>query len=236
MKCFFENCNLKELSQLSRVYYLTRVINKKNRRTAGLDYYPTQIKPPLEPQLLLVDKLPPLSEPPSKAKTKIFFLVFWLWQAGQGGLWSASEKRNHMPESDRSIECGECGFAGDEPVDIEASKRRSCPNCGSLRRHVRLSYIETLVIHEKTKLKARSPGGGKPRYEAIEGDDLNRKTGIWMRLHRVIDRANNWYHERIIDTQTNTVVHVSDESLDKHIGHGSDKRRQNNKSNDAIGV
>jgi hypothetical protein len=57
-----------------------------------------------------------------------------------------------------------------------------------------------------------------------------------MRLHRVIDRANNWYHERIIDTQTNIVVHVSDESLDKHIGHGSDKRRQNNKSNDAIGV
>jgi hypothetical protein len=76
---------VKELSQLSRVYYLTRVINKKKRRTAGLDYYPTQVKPPLEPQLLLVDKLPPLSEPPSKAKTKIFFLVFWLWQAGQVG-------------------------------------------------------------------------------------------------------------------------------------------------------
>jgi hypothetical protein len=86
---------------------------QKNWRTTGLDYYPTQVKRPLEPQLLLVDELPPLSKPPSKAKTKIFFLVFWLWQAGQGGLWSASEKRNHMPESDRSIECGECGFAGD---------------------------------------------------------------------------------------------------------------------------
>jgi hypothetical protein len=138
-----------------------------------------------------------------------------------------------MPESGTSIECGECGFPVDEPVDLEASKRRPCPDCGSLKRHVRLSYSETIIVHEKSKLKARSPGGGKSRYEAIEGDDLNQKTGIWIKLHRVIDRANNWYHERIIDSQTNTVVHESDEPLDKHIGHGSDHKRQNKKSVDA---
>jgi hypothetical protein len=137
-----------------------------------------------------------------------------------------------MPESGRSIECGECGFPIDEPVDSEASKRRPCPNCGSLRRHVRLSYSETLSLHEKSKIIARPSGGGKPTYEAIEGDDLNRKNGVWMRLHRVIDRAKNRYHERIIDPRTNTIIHESDEPLDKHIGHGSDHREQKEKSDD----
>jgi hypothetical protein len=142
----------------------------------------------------------------------------------------SSKKRCCMPETGRSIECGECGFPIDEPVDLEASKRLPCPKCGSLKRKVRLSYSDTVFIHEKRKIKARSPDRGRPRYEAVEGDDLSLKSGIWMKIYRIIDRANNWYHERILNPRTNKVVHECDEPLDEHTGHGSDRRKHDKPS------
>jgi hypothetical protein len=65
--------------------------------------YPAQLKPPLEPQPLLVEALVPPNELPSEAKDEIFFLVSWLWQEGQAGFMLASEKRitfsNSLPHS-----------------------------------------------------------------------------------------------------------------------------------------
>jgi hypothetical protein len=138
-----------------------------------------------------------------------------------------------MPETSRSIECGVCGFPIEEPFDLEASKRHPCPKCGSLKRHIPISIGGNISFHKKLKIQARSSGGGKPRFEAIEGDDLNRKTGIWMKLHRVFDRANNWYHEKIIDPRTDEVVHECSEPLDEHIGHGATRTEQDMKSEDA---
>jgi hypothetical protein len=61
------------------------------------------VKPPLEPQLPPAEALVPLDELPSDENTEIFLLVFRLWQAGQDGVWSASEKRtifsNSPPQS-----------------------------------------------------------------------------------------------------------------------------------------
>lgn len=38
-----------------------------------------------------------------------------------------------------------------------------------------------------------------------------------------IDRRNNRYFEEIFDDQSNETIHLCDEPLDKHIGHGSAK-------------
>jgi hypothetical protein len=67
------------------------------------DHYPAQENPPLELQLLPLEAALCLDEPPSAAKTDIFFFVFLLWHAGQACAWSASEKRtifsNSSPQS-----------------------------------------------------------------------------------------------------------------------------------------
>jgi hypothetical protein len=55
---------------------------------------PAQLNPPDDPQLLLeVEKFPPPGEALNEAGAEIFFLVSWLWQAGQAGIKSTSEKR-----------------------------------------------------------------------------------------------------------------------------------------------
>jgi hypothetical protein len=61
--------------------------------------YPVQVKPPPEPQLLPVGTPALLEVLPSDAKAEIFFFVFRLWQDGQDGLWSASEKRTIFSKS-----------------------------------------------------------------------------------------------------------------------------------------
>jgi hypothetical protein len=61
---------------------------------------------------------------------------------------------------------------------------------------------DTLHVREKIGMKGRRPGLKRPFVEQIAGDDLHRKTGRWMRLHRVIDRIRNWYSERVVDPDT----------------------------------
>jgi hypothetical protein len=74
-------------------------------------------------------------------------------------------------------------------------------------------------------MKARDPKGGRPKYEAVQGDDLHRKTGIWMKLTRIIDRANDWYQEIVTNPQTGEEVHKIEEPLSEHRGHGSAKKK-----------
>lgn len=137
-----------------------------------------------------------------------------------------------MPETSRTIECADCGRILDEPVEGIASGQVPCPYCGSLRRHVRLSFSETLALHERVKLKARDPKGGRPRYEAVQGDDLSRKTGRWMKLTRIIDRARDWYQEIVTDPRTGEAVHKTEEPLSQHRFHGSAKRQVCNSTDD----
>jgi hypothetical protein len=66
-------------------------------------FYPAQLNPPREPQLLLAETLDRLSEFPRAAIVDIFLRVSWPWQEGQSGLWLAWEKgtifSNSSPQS-----------------------------------------------------------------------------------------------------------------------------------------
>jgi hypothetical protein len=48
------------------------------------------------------------------------------------------------------------------------------------------------VDHWKWHIKRRRGGKGRPYREEIDGDDLQRSTGRWMRLTRAIDRSVDW--------------------------------------------
>jgi hypothetical protein len=61
-------------------------------------------------------------------------------------------------------------------------------------------------------------------YEEVGGDDLHRKTGLWSRLLRIIDRQNNRYKEEITNAETGEVLRSVDEPLSDHKDRGSARK------------
>ena len=90
----------------------------------------------------------------------------------------------------------------------------------------------TIESHVSVRTKARSPAGtrrglsGERTFqETWSGDDYHRDSGIWQRLERVVDRANNWYFERVVAADGTIVVEQS-HPLSEHQGHGAAKYRR----------
>lgn len=121
------------------------------------------------------------------------------------------------------VHCGACQARLEEDPHAPAEQRGPCPHCGSASRHFKVSMSETVTVRSKLTAKGRRTGERQPFIEQTVGDDLHRKTGRWMKLHRVIDRLKNWYNERVTDPATGDVVHECDEPLTEHRGHGSAK-------------
>ena len=121
------------------------------------------------------------------------------------------------------VYCAACEATVEENPHAPVEKRLPCPHCGSLSRRNDVNISGTLTFHSKLGAKGRHSGEKRPFVEQTVGDDLHRKSGRWMRLHRLIDRMNNWYHERVTDAATGRVVHECSEALTKHRGHGSAK-------------
>jgi hypothetical protein len=128
----------------------------------------------------------------------------------------------------QSVACGNCGLKLEEnpgPPD----ERTGCPQCGSTLRHLSVSVSETVKFHEMLGLKGRH-AEGRPFIELKQGDDLHRKSGRWMLLERVIDRAKNWYREVVTDPETGKVIHQCEEPLSEHQGHGTAQKGAKKKS------
>jgi len=123
------------------------------------------------------------------------------------------------------VQCDECRERIEESPHLADEDRLPCPRCGSRSRYIRVAVSGTLVTHSKLALKGQRLGLKKPFIEQVVGDDLYRKTGRWMKLERVIDRLKNWYHERVTDPSTGTVVHECDQPLSDHQGHGSNRKK-----------
>jgi hypothetical protein len=119
------------------------------------------------------------------------------------------------------VKCGSCGGLLDEDASTPIENRRSCPECGSKTRALSITVSGAITMHSKIGMKARHAKKGRPFLEQIVGDDLHHKTGRWMKLQRVIDRAKNWYCEIVQDLDTGEVFHQSEEPLTEHRGHGA---------------
>lgn len=131
-----------------------------------------------------------------------------------------------MPVDSIIVTCDQCSIPLDENPNTPIESRKPCPTCGSLSRHVQVSIHDTVSVKGKLQLKGRHAVGGKPFIEQVHGEDLERKSGKWMILRRIIDRANDWYHELITDRETGATVHECKEPLSQHRGHGAAKRKE----------
>jgi len=64
--------------------------------------------------------------------------------------------------------------------------------------------------------KPKRWGIGRPYIEGRTGDSFLFKTGKWMFLERIIDRARNWYKELIIDLRRVPLSEVVESLLTDH--------------------
>ena len=96
-----------------------------------------------------------------------------------------------MPADSIEVLCGNCRAHIDEDPGLPADRRKPCPSCGSLSRHINQAMSDTVTLHSKVNMKGKRPSMKRPFIEQTVGDDLHRKTGQWMKLHRVIDRLRN---------------------------------------------
>ena len=130
-----------------------------------------------------------------------------------------------MTVQSRITRCGGCDQVLNEDPGTPVVERKPCPSCGSAARAFAITISETVQAHGKLLLKGRQAGRRKPFIEQTVGSDLHRRTGTWMHLERIIDRAQDWYHECVSNPKTSEVVHACDEPLSQHRGHGSARKR-----------
>lgn len=131
----------------------------------------------------------------------------------------------YMTDKERKAVCNGCGDALDEVYNLPELERKPCPRCGLISRVLQVDVFEKVELHESMRLRHNVLGRAKPQAEIVSGDDLHRKTGIWMKLSRVIDRGKNWYEEIVTNPTTGKVFHRTSHPLTQHIGHGSAKKK-----------
>ncbi len=129
--------------------------------------------------------------------------------------------------------CGSCGRELNESPQLLPEQRPPCPRCGSITRNFAVEIHEKVTAREKLGLKHKRPGFKKPIYEEVRGDDLHRKTGLWSKLLRIIDRQHNRYKEEIVNSETGEVLRSVDHPLSDHTGRGSAKKISGERESDA---
>lgn len=93
--------------------------------------------------------------------------------------------------------CGECQQPLDEPSSLLADERQSCPNCGSLTRLNKITFVETLALHESLHLRSKQPSKGGWMRDFRTGDDYSRYLEGWGTRILDTNREQNSYLESI---------------------------------------
>jgi predicted nucleic acid-binding Zn-ribbon protein len=122
-----------------------------------------------------------------------------------------------------SVECGNCGYIfQDDELERNSREQKPCPNCGSLRRHIRLSVRETLGLSEYVGIKAKKQNSkhkkNRADYELEEGKKKG-KDGKLVYKKRIVNREHpdlpNSYVEVVKDKDGKIIVNKS-EKLSEH--------------------
>ena len=126
------------------------------------------------------------------------------------------------------VKCASCGFEFTERENLPENERAPCSRCGSLGRALVRVLNESIEVEDRHKMKLKGgerTASSKPGRELIQGHDFHRKSGKWNYLFRLVDRINDWYHEKITDLKTGNTIRDCQEPLSKHPGRGSAKRK-----------
>lgn len=130
-----------------------------------------------------------------------------------------------MSTESQGVWCGECGAQLQEAADLPLEERQPCPECKSLRRHMKRLFQTTMRAGVGMRVTGKELGRKKPFVEVRAEPSKSIKLGRNVHHERLIDRRNNRYAEKVTDPKTRDVLHECDEPLSQHRGHGSAKKR-----------
>lgn len=115
--------------------------------------------------------------------------------------------------------CSDCG-------EIWGINDTQCPKCGSPYHTKVMSVPDKISITEKIQGKGiKKPGMKRRPFEFKAGDEYQRTLQKQVYRYYKTDREHDDYSEIVIDPETETIVHQCKESLSKHQGHGSAKKK-----------
>jgi hypothetical protein len=134
-----------------------------------------------------------------------------------------------MTVSTGPVLCGSCKGELDESPQLDPKDRSPCPKCGAKTRIFNVEAHAKGTFRSKLGIKHKRPGFKKPIYEEVGGDDLHRKSGLWSKFLRVIDRQNNRYKEEIVNSETGEILRSVDEPLTEHVGRGYARKPKGSK-------
>jgi hypothetical protein len=101
-----------------------------------------------------------------------------------------------------------------------------CPNCQLTESTIYIEVHDEIKLREQLRGKLKDDnfsGKRKIRGEFVVGSERRESDRKWVHKERFIDRDNNRYKEKVIDEETDEIIHECNESLKKHQGHGSAK-------------
>jgi len=128
----------------------------------------------------------------------------------------------------RTVTCSECGSTIDETLDPPGALC-PCPVCGSSSRVFGRVASDSITFRDGAAFKQKRPGIKKPIAEGFVLPTVSKATGRAVEHSRRIDRGANRYTERVVEYDSGTVVHETDEPLTEHRGHGSAKIKDRGK-------
>ena len=73
--------------------------------------------------------------------------------------------------------------------------------------------------------RKRIPKTGKPEFDEIQGSDWSHDRKRFVSKHRIVDKKNDRYIEKVVDDVTGEVIVDCYEPLSQHKGHGSAKSK-----------
>lgn len=101
-----------------------------------------------------------------------------------------------------------------------------CPFCGNTLKLTQEPLIFEFIPLMTYTITNKNTGKKKHKYVVKESktdfsNSFKLKRPVLRKIE--IDRRNNRYFEQVFDDQRNETIHLCDEPLDKHKGHGSAK-------------
>jgi hypothetical protein len=104
-------------------------------------------------------------------------------------------------------------------------QRLPCSKCGETARTIHASIVESVTIRDGLAVKAKRQGEKKPFIEDMGVPSFSHSLQKVVHRHRVIDRDNDLYVERVTDYETGEIIHECQEPLSSHVNHGSAKKK-----------
>lgn len=136
-----------------------------------------------------------------------------------------------MGQNSIQVRCVSCGHVFGEDSRAVADTLLPCPECGGTVHRIDVQVSDVISGRDSLEIKgSRRPGQKRPDkkrpyVEATFGRmDLHRDEARWVVRDKVVNRADDQYHEVVKDVETGTIVHECHEPLSRHTEHGDARK------------